>query len=250
MNSQRPRLQMPLHWGIRISTFELWGDKLCIYPCVFFSDNKCMVSFQQQIVVIPIPFSNSPTWAQCPAIPLNSDTNYPELVQTQVKGSVPKDHPHFRCQSQVLGPRLPALGYKLSGSHYPLSVLCLVAQSCPTLCDHMDCSLPGSSVHGDSPGKNTGVGCHALLQGMFPSWESNPGLPHCRPILCYLSHQGSPLPCLRYDNLLEQFTELRKRLYFCLLLYCKWYKSGTAKCKWSKGESIGGEGAEFSYLLP
>ena len=42
------------------------------------------------------------------------------------------------------------------------AVLCLVVQLCPTLCDPMDCSLPGSSVHGDSPGKNTGVGCHAL----------------------------------------------------------------------------------------
>ena len=42
-----------------------------------------------------------------------------------------------------------------------------VAQSCLTLCDPMDCSLPGSSVHGDSPGKNSGVGCHALLQGIF-----------------------------------------------------------------------------------
>ena len=38
-------------------------------------------------------------------------------------------------------------------------------QSCQTLCDPMDCSLPGSSVHGDSPDKNSGVGCHALLQG-------------------------------------------------------------------------------------
>ena len=37
----------------------------------------------------------------------------------------------------------------------------------PTLCDPMDCSTPGSSVPGDSPGKNTGVGCHALLQGVF-----------------------------------------------------------------------------------
>ena len=41
------------------------------------------------------------------------------------------------------------------------------AQLCPTLCNIMNCSPPGSSVHGDSPGKNTGVGCHALLQG-FP----------------------------------------------------------------------------------
>ena len=42
--------------------------------------------------------------------------------------------------------------------------LCLVAQLCLTLCDPMDCSLPGSFVHGDSPNKNPGVGCHALLQ--------------------------------------------------------------------------------------
>ena len=41
-------------------------------------------------------------------------------------------------------------------------------QSCPTLCNPMGCSLSGSSVHGDSPSKNTGVGCHALLQGIFP----------------------------------------------------------------------------------
>ena len=60
------------------------------------------------------------------------------------------------------------------------AVLCLVAQSCPTLCGPMDCSPQGSSVHGDSPGKNTGVGCHALLQGIFPTQGLNPGLPHCR----------------------------------------------------------------------
>ena len=43
--------------------------------------------------------------------------------------------------------------------------VCLVAQWCLTLCDPMDCYPPGSSVHGDSPGKNTAVGCHALLRG-------------------------------------------------------------------------------------
>ena len=52
----------------------------------------------------------------------------------------------------------------------------LVAQLCLTLFDPMECSPPGSSVHGDSPGKNTGVGCHALLQGIFPTQGSNPGL--------------------------------------------------------------------------
>ena len=157
-----------------------------------------------------------------------------------------------------------------------------VTQSCPTLCDPMDCSLPGSSVHGifeartlewvaisfsrgssrprdwtwvsrivgrlftvwatrealvcvyvtdslsctpenntqivtlsegesesysvvsnslrphglyspwNSPGKNTGVGSLSLLQGIFPSQGSNPGLLHCGWILYQLSHQGSP----------------------------------------------------------
>ena len=65
-------------------------------------------------------------------------------------------------------------------------------QSCPTLCSPMDCSLLGSSVSGDSPGKNTGVGCHALLQGIFPTQALNLSLPHCRQILYHLSHQGSP----------------------------------------------------------
>ena len=53
-------------------------------------------------------------------------------------------------------------------------------------------SLPGASVHVDSPGKNTGVGCWVLLQEIFPTQGSNPGLPHCRQILYQLSHQGSP----------------------------------------------------------
>ena len=44
----------------------------------------------------------------------------------------------------------------------------------------------------DSPGRNTGMGCHDLLQGIFPTQGSNPGLPHCRRILYHLSHQGSP----------------------------------------------------------
>ena len=52
------------------------------------------------------------------------------------------------------------------------TVLCSVAPSCPTLYNSIDCSPPGSSVHGDSPGKNTGVGCHALLQGIFPTQGS------------------------------------------------------------------------------
>ena len=51
------------------------------------------------------------------------------------------------------------------------------------LFDTMDCGSPGSSVHGDSPG-NTGVGCHVLLQGIFPSQGSNPCLLHLLQVDC------------------------------------------------------------------
>ena len=46
-------------------------------------------------------------------------------------------------------------------------IVCLFTQLCPTLCDSMDCSPPGSFVHGDSSGKNTGVGCHSFIQGWW-----------------------------------------------------------------------------------
>ena len=61
-----------------------------------------------------------------------------------------------------------------------LLVLCLVPQSCPILHDPMDCSPPCSSVYGDSPGKNTGIGYHTLLQGIFLTKGWNPGLLNCR----------------------------------------------------------------------
>ena len=112
------------------------------------------------------------------------------------------------------------------------AVLCLVSQSCPALCNFMDCSPPGSSVHGDSLGKNTGglpcpppgnlpnpgieprppalnadsllseppgklkntgVGSLSLLQGIFPTQEPNQGLLHCKWILHQLSYQGKPI---------------------------------------------------------
>ena len=123
-----------------------------------------------------------------------------------------------------------------------IACCCLVAPSCLTLCDCMDCSqaplsvecskqaywsglpflpsgdLPDSGtesksvscsavsyslgLHGlqparllcpwDSPGNNTGVGCHSLLQGIFSTQGSNLGLLHCRQILYCLSHQRSP----------------------------------------------------------
>ena len=87
-------------------------------------------------------------------------------------------------------PARPAGSFALS--HLICAVLCLAVQSCPTLHGPMDYSPPRSSVHRDSPGKNTDVGFHALLQGIFPSQGSNPGLPLCGQILYHLSYQGSP----------------------------------------------------------
>ena len=73
----------------------------------------------------------------------------------------------------------------------------LVAQLCPTVCNSIVCSPPVSSVHGilcpwNFPGKNTGVGSHSPLQGIFPTQRSNSDLLHCRQILYHLHHQGSP----------------------------------------------------------
>ena len=53
----------------------------------------------------------------------------------------------------------------------------LVSQPCPTPYGLMDGSPPGSSVHGDSPGKNTEAGCHSLLQGGLPNAGIQPGSP-------------------------------------------------------------------------
>ena len=68
----------------------------------------------------------------------------------------------------------------------------LVAKLCPTLCDPMACGLASPSAHGDFPGKNAGVGCYSLLQEIFPTQGSNPGLLHLLQIFYCLSHQGSP----------------------------------------------------------
>ena len=55
--------------------------------------------------------------------------------------------------------------FEARGIFVPQSMKVVVAWWCPALCDTMDCSLPGSSAYGDSPGKNTGVGRYSLLQG-------------------------------------------------------------------------------------
>ena len=53
------------------------------------------------------------------------------------------------------------------------------------------CRQTWSRTNSPCKSKNTGVGCHSLLQGIFPTQGSNPGLQHGRQILNHLSHQGS-----------------------------------------------------------
>ena len=88
---------------------------------------------------------------------------------------------------QILSPLLLLLLIYLT-----CAVLCLFTQSCPTLCNPMECSLPDILAQGDSPGKNNGGGSLSLLQGIFLTQESNQDLLHCRRILYQLSYQGSP----------------------------------------------------------
>ena len=104
----------------------------------------------------------------------------------------------FPLGMKGLGESLNVLLYQSGsgGPHEPMTcaqsyknVLCCakLLQSCPSLCDTMDCSPQGSSPW-DSPGKNTGVGCHALLQGIFLTRGSNPHL------LCLLHWWVGSLP--------------------------------------------------------
>ena len=85
---------------------------------------------------------------------------------------------NFMSDELIIGIHLDLFGsvfYSSESSlHLIFSTQCcavLSCQSCPTVCDPMDYSPPGSSVYADSPGKNTGIGWHALLQGIFPTQD-------------------------------------------------------------------------------
>ena len=146
-------------------------------------------------------------------------------------------------------------------------------QSCPTLCDPIDSSPPGSTIPGilqartlewvaisfsnarkwkvkwsrsvmsnpqwpcglqpsrllcprDFPGKNTGVGCHFLLQEIFPTQGLNPGLPHCRQTLHHLSHQGCPLAdkWIRkwYIYTMKYYSDIKRNTFESVLM--RWMK--------------------------
>ena len=76
----------------------------------------------------------------------------------------------------------------------------LVIKLCPTLATRGLGTYQAALSMG-FPGKNTGAGCHVLLQGILPTQESNPGLLHCRQILYPLNYQGSPFIVLRVTKI-------------------------------------------------
>ena len=81
-----------------------------------------------------------------------------------------------------------------STDSYPLDHHCMHAQARLTLCYPTDCSPPGPAVYGSFPGKNTGVDCYLLFQGIFLTQGSNPCLLHWQADSLPLCHLGSPGP--------------------------------------------------------
>ena len=150
---------------------------------------------------------------------------------------------------QVLGQLQEALPTYCIPSHGCACVL----PSCPTLYNPMDCSPPGCSVHGDFPDKNTGVGCHVLLE-IFPTQGSNPGLVHSRQILYPLSHQGSPgiLEWVAYPFSRDLLTQESNRglLHGRQIIYQLNYQGSPSEAKLcSKELSAGGMGMTLGLLF-
>ena len=105
----------------------------------------------------------------------------------------------------------------------------------------MDCSPLGSSVHGDSPGKNIGMGCYSLLQGIFATQGSNLGLPHCRQILYHLSQQGSPsgIVAIRLSKPLNVDGLCVERKQECWVLQSLGYsQAGAMQTRWKEGSWV------------
>ena len=118
--------------------------------------------------------------------------NIPPSARVRTRGRVDKKE----CYSYWL------VGYYWSHSWITISLIPNTSEVKWSEC----CSVVSSSLrlHGlyspwNSPGQNTGVGSHSLLQGIFPTQGSNPGLPDCRLILFCMKHQGNPY--LKLENI-------------------------------------------------
>ena len=147
------------------------------------------------------------------------------LISLQSKGlsrvfsnTTVQKHQFFSAQPSLLSNSHMSNSYMTTGKTIALTVLFLVDLLCPTLNDPMDCSPPGSSVHGDSLGKNTEVGCHARLQGIFLTQGSNPSLLcllHCQVGSLRLAPPGKSV-LVSYSTKKKNNTEVQWTLFFNL----------------------------------
>ena len=123
-------------------------------------------------------------------------------------------------------------------------------------CNPMDSSLPGSSVHGILQGKNTGVGCHFLLQGIFPTQGSNLHLLHWQVGSLSVTHQGSPKTIyllsilfvsihLRIETLI---TRLRKSHLILFLYFLSLFTSYHFLWNYCISSSWGASGLNVSFF--
>ena len=101
----------------------------------------------------------------------------------------------FRLKLKNVGKTTRPFRYDLN--RIPYSFVAVLSHSVvsDSLWPHGLYSSPGFSVHRDSLGRNSGVGSHALLQGIIPSQGLIPGIQHCRQICYWLNHQESPIQC-------------------------------------------------------
>ena len=136
------------------------------------------------------------------------------------------------------------------------AVKALVTQSCLTLCNPMDCSLLGSSVHGILQAwilGRRGGGCHFLLQGIFLTQGSNACLLHCRHMLYHLSHQrtitGEPLtnpPFLarHHSSHLHEFSVLQQEVLISEVELISYHPPG----KFTEGQKERGDSSPYFLL--
>ena len=133
----------------------------------------------------------------------------------QIKGT------NTRCQELSDEVNLPKAGVRNSKRRSCTDRLCCAQSLSGIQLLGTDCSPPGSSAHGDAPGKNTEVGCLALLQGIFSIQGSNPGLPHCRRILHRLSLHRSPYRQIKCALGLWELSTNKKIIFVLIKLNCK-----------------------------
>ena len=137
------------------------------------------------LVRVPVHEGQSLVWLMCP-FPREAETGSRKAGMKS--GLAHREHAFLCALEQGPSPAFSPCPHAM------------VSQSCCVLCSVTSVTSDSLRPHGlqptrllcpwDSPGKNTGVGCHALLQGILPTQGSNPHL-HCRWILYLLSHQGN-----------------------------------------------------------